>query len=140
MLCKPPTLEELKNALWSIPQDSSSLGLDGFSASFFMHSWDIIKAVLAAMAEDFFEGKSLTTFFGATNRVLIPKVEVLDYFTKFRPISLYSMAYKILTKIMVMWLAPLLGRLISPEQSAFIWERSIFDNIAIVQELVHGLN
>lgn len=34
LLCAPPTIDEVKAALWSIPQDSSP-GPDGFSAIFF---------------------------------------------------------------------------------------------------------
>lgn len=43
-------------------------------------------------------------------------------------------------KIMVFRLAPILDRLISPEQATFIQGRSIFDNISLVRELVHGIN
>ncbi|KAG6730863.1 hypothetical protein I3842_01G100500 [Carya illinoinensis] len=67
-LCRVPNLMEVKEALWSIPQDSSP-GPDGFSTSFFHHAWDIIKEDLLMLAIEFFEGKPLTTFFGATNIV-----------------------------------------------------------------------
>lgn len=48
--------------------------------------------------------------------------------------------YKILSKIMVARLAPILGKVISREQSAFIRGRSIFDNISIAQEMVHRIH
>ncbi|XP_042942794.1 uncharacterized protein LOC122276978 [Carya illinoinensis] len=73
-LCRVPDLMEVKEALWLIPQDSS-LGPDGFFTSFFHHAWDIIKEDLLMLVIEFFEGKPLTTFFGATNIVLIPKVD-----------------------------------------------------------------
>ncbi|XP_042972861.1 uncharacterized protein LOC122304669 [Carya illinoinensis] len=52
-LCRVPNLMEVKEALWSIPQDSSP-GPDGFSASFFHHAWDIIKEDLLMLAVEFF--------------------------------------------------------------------------------------
>ncbi|XP_041015027.1 uncharacterized protein LOC121257846 [Juglans microcarpa x Juglans regia] len=60
-------------------------------------------------------------------------------FEKFRPISLCSMAYKIFSKIIVSRLTSVFPRLISPEQGAFIPGRSIFENISLAQEMVHGL-
>lgn len=48
-LCKPPELEEVKDALWSIPKDSGP-GPNGFSASFFITAWDIVKDDLLAVA------------------------------------------------------------------------------------------
>ncbi|XP_042964616.1 uncharacterized protein LOC122298830 [Carya illinoinensis] len=138
-LGRVPNLMEVKEALWSIPQDSSP-GPDGFSASFFHHAWDIIKEDLLMLAIEFFEGKPLTTFFGATNIVLIPKVDDLRGFSQFRPISLCSIVYKILSKVLVNRLEPIMKKIISAEQSAFIKGRSIFDNISIAQEMVQSMN
>ncbi|XP_042958094.1 uncharacterized protein LOC122293629 [Carya illinoinensis] len=45
-----------------------------------------------------------------------------------------------MTKIMVYRLAPVLGKIISKEQAEFILGRSIFDNMALAQELVQGIN
>lgn len=106
-------------ALWSIPQDCSA-GPNGFLAIFFHHSWDIIIMDLLDMTIEFFDGLPLSNLFGATNIVLLPKVEVLDNFAKFCSISLCSVVYKILSKIMVNFLAPLMGKFISKEQSAFL--------------------
>ncbi|KAF5475433.1 hypothetical protein F2P56_007238 [Juglans regia] len=62
-LCSVPTMEEVKSSLWSIPANSSP-GPDGFSTSFFMFTWDVVKFDLLEMAKDFFDGQSLSTFFG----------------------------------------------------------------------------
>lgn len=43
-------------------------------------AWDIVKDDLVEMAKDVFAGQPISTFFGATNLVLIPKVEDLDNF------------------------------------------------------------
>ncbi|XP_042962423.1 uncharacterized protein LOC122296687 [Carya illinoinensis] len=125
-LCRVPSKEEVYRALRSIPMDSSP-GPDGFSAAFFSLAWDIVKANLVDMAKEVFEGNPFSKFFGATNLVLIPKVEEPMGFGQFQPISLCSVVYKIMTKI------------ISKEQVAFIPGRSIFDNMALAQELVQGM-
>ena len=47
--------------------------------------------------------------------------------------------YKIISKIIVNWLRPLLENIVSPFQSAFILGRRGTDNIIIVQELIHTI-
>lgn len=139
MLCAMPPIEEVKVALWSIPTDSSP-DPDGFSASFFILAWDIVKEYLLEWAKYIFEGQPISTYFGATNLVLIPKVDEPVGFGQFQPISLFSVVYKIVAKIMVFSLVLILDRIISHEQATFITGRSIFDNMSLAQELVHGIN
>lgn len=46
---------EIKEALWLILQDNI-LRPDGFSASLFHHTWDIVKDDLLKLAIEFFRG------------------------------------------------------------------------------------
>lgn len=55
----------------------------------------------------------------------------------FRPISMCSTIYKVISKVIVAWLRPLLGKLVSPNQVSFIPGRHISDNIMIAQEMIH---
>ncbi|XP_075670193.1 uncharacterized protein LOC142639955 [Castanea sativa] len=57
-----------------------------------------------------------------------------------RPISLCNTVYKIITKIIVARLRPILGELISLFQIAFVPGRRGTDNDIIVQELIHTIS
>ncbi|KAL9668408.1 hypothetical protein QQ045_002789 [Rhodiola kirilowii] len=54
-----------------------------------------------------------------------------------RPISLCTVAVKIITKILAMRLQPILDQIISPFHSAFIKGRIISDNIVVAHEISH---
>lgn len=60
------------------------------------------------------------------------KPEVVSHY---RPISLCNVIYKVITKIMINRLRPLLQQLISQNQGAFAPGKSIIDNILIAHEL-----
>lgn len=114
MLCVEPTKIEVKEAIFSIPQQSSP-GPDGFGSGFYITCWEIIKDDIIEATREFFRGSPLTRFFNSSFIVLIPKVPNLANFDKFRPISLCSVAYKIFSKIIVSRLTRVIHNLVSHE-------------------------
>ncbi|XP_020412169.1 uncharacterized protein LOC109947117 [Prunus persica] len=72
-----------------------------------------------------------------TNIALIPKVNSPKTVNHYRPICLCNVSYKIISKILVNQLRPILSKCISKNRGAFALGRSIFDNILIAHELFH---
>ncbi|KAL0378395.1 UNVERIFIED_CONTAM: LINE-1 retrotransposable element O protein [Sesamum radiatum] len=71
---------------------------------------------------------------------LIPKNLKADTVDKFRPISLCNTTYKIISKLLANRLKPLLNKLNSPLQMAFVPGRTINENTIISQEIMHYLH
>lgn len=60
---------------------------------------------------------------------LIPKVQHPTFVSDFRPINLCNVLYKLVSKVIVNRLKPIMSSIISCNQSAFLTSRLIFDNI-----------
>ncbi|XP_019151080.1 PREDICTED: uncharacterized protein LOC109147876 [Ipomoea nil] len=133
-----PSEEEIKSCVFSLGANSAP-GPDGFGGGFYQSCWDIIKEDLIVMVISFFEGKSLTKAITSTSIVLIPKTPNPSSFSDFRPISLSNFCSKVITKVMVVRLADILTRIISPNQAGFMKGRSIIDNVLLAQEICHGM-
>lgn len=56
-----------------------------------------------------------------------------------RPISLCNVLYKIVSKVLVNRLRPLINKWISQEQAAFVHSRSIMDNALTAFEVLHHM-
>ncbi|KAL0448195.1 UNVERIFIED_CONTAM: LINE-1 reverse transcriptase [Sesamum latifolium] len=134
VLIKPVTAAEVKMTFFDVAEDKSP-GPDGSSSGFFKVAWPIVKEeVTQAILEFFLNGKIMKQV-NATLLVLIPKVQAPSQVSDFRPISCCNVLYKVITKIIVQRLRPVLDSLISPSQNAFVPGRSIGDNILLAQEL-----
>jgi hypothetical protein len=111
-------------------------GPDGFSMAFFQKCWEVIKKDIMAVFKEFHETgkfeKSLNTTFVA----LIPKKAGAMEIKDFRPISLISGVYKIISKVLTSRLNSVMGKLVSHTQSAFVPGRQILDSILMANECV----
>lgn len=75
--------------------------------------------------------KNLPQGLNNTLITLIPKNESLQKMFHFRPISLCHTLYKVISKVNVACLRPLLPDLISPNETSFVPGRHITDNILV---------
>lgn len=93
---------------------------DGLTAIFYQKLWDIVKVDLIHMVNEFlFDGKMANSFNDA-NICLIPKKEKPNEISQFRPISLYNVSYKIISKVLCQRLKKILSDRISETQSDFV--------------------
>lgn len=86
-----------------------------------------------------FNSGKVLEYLNITLIMLIPKFKSPKTLNNYRPISLCIMVYKVVTKIIVGRIGPLLSRLISPFQLAFVLGRKDLDNAIIVQEIIHSM-
>ncbi|KAI5349670.1 hypothetical protein L3X38_002559 [Prunus dulcis] len=112
-------------------------GPDGLQAIFYHKCWENTKQMVKDLVNEFLSNNIPLQDVNHTNIALIPKVESLETTNHYRPISLCNVSYKIITKILVNRLRPILSKCISKNQGAFAPGRSIFDNILIAHELFH---
>jgi len=134
-LIKPFPLEEIKAAVWDCDSFKCP-GPDGINLGFFKDFWEILKIDLLNFFAEFFHNGKLTKGLNSTFIALIPKVDNPQRVADFRPISLVSSVYKILSKVLANRLRLVVGNVVSDSQSAFIKGRQILDEILIANELV----
>ncbi|PKU80242.1 Putative ribonuclease H protein [Dendrobium catenatum] len=129
-----PLMDEIKDTLFNMNGDSVA-GSDGFTTKFFQHSWNIIAEDFYVAVLDFFKGSPIPNFFSSTSVVLIPKSNEVNSWNEFRHISLCSVFYKLVSKILMNRLSLILPNIISPNQMGFVKGRAITDNILLAQEM-----
>lgn len=132
------TKEEVKEALMAM-SPLKAPGPDGFHAMFYQKNWDITRDSLYNLVSDFFNSGYLQEGLNDTNIVLIPKVQMLEKVSQLRPISLCNVAYKLVTKVLTNRLKRTMPELVCPNQSSFVSDRQITDNIVIYQEILHTI-
>ena len=138
MLEEVVTRKEVEISLWSI-KPFKAPGPDGYYAGFYQRNWHIVKDSVVKLVVEIFESGSMPLHLNKTLITLIPKCPGADCLSLFRPISLCTTIYKLVTKVLVNRIRPMLNKLVSPLQTAFVPGRKGMNNMIIVQELIHTM-
>jgi 23S rRNA U2552 (ribose-2'-O)-methylase RlmE/FtsJ len=109
-------------------------GPDGFSMTFFQNCRDVIKSDLMRVFLDFHARSSFEKSLNASSIALITKKAGAIDISDFRPISLVSGAYKIITKVLANKMSSVMETIISKPQNAFVKGRQILDSILVASK------
>ncbi|XP_016164225.1 uncharacterized protein LOC107606708 [Arachis ipaensis] len=104
---------------------------------FFKKYWEVVGTEVWELVKKAFAWFDLDSALFDTLVVLIPKVDNPSRMKEFRPINLYNVIYKIITKVVVERLRPFLQDIIGPLRGGFIPGRGTPDNIIVAQEVLH---
>lgn len=137
-MIKPISDAEIRRAVKDIKSDSTP-GVDGMTCQFFQKIWNIVGPQVTQKVRQFFEDGHLPVDWNYIELCLLPKVQNPNQMKDLRPISLCSVVYKIVSKVLCDRLKAVLPHIVSPAQGAFVAGRLISDNLLIAHGMVHGL-
>ena len=106
-LNKPISDFEIECAVFQLGAHKAP-GPNGIPAFFFHAFWDIVKEDVTRAVQAFFHSGSLFKPLNHSYIVLIPKKPFPDEVSHFRPISLCNVIYKVISKVMVNRLKPVM--------------------------------
>lgn len=139
LLLQPPSTMELYNVVMDF-HPLKAPGPDVLNPIFFQKFWHLTNTHFLQVVQDFFSHGNLSPSVNTSPIVLIPKNTHPESIKHFRPISLCNTIYKIISKIFVHRLRPILCSIISPFQSSFLPCRRTSDNILITQGILEYMN
>ena len=132
-----PSASEIKKQFFKLNPNKAP-GPDGLTSGFFKASWDILGEEVVASVQHFFAASFLPAAANATILSLVPKFPGASNITEYRPISCLNTVYKVISRLLVARLKPILPNLILPSQTAFVKDRLLVENTTLASELVNG--
>jgi len=118
-----------------MPKDKSP-GPDGYTSEFYKASWEIIGDEVIIAIQSFFAKGFLPKGVNSTILALIPKKKEAREIKDYRPISCCNVLYKAISKILANRLKRILPKFIVGNQSAFVKDRLLIENVLLATELV----
>ncbi|KAL1198538.1 putative ribonuclease H protein [Cardamine amara subsp. amara] len=135
LLTSEVTEEEIYKVLFSMPNNKSP-GPDGYNSEFFKEVWPIIGKEFIIGVQSFFAKGFLPKGINSTILALVPKKQSSTEMKDYRPISCCNVLYKVISKILANRLKGVLPYIISMNQSAFVKDRLLIENLLLATELV----
>lgn len=120
--------DEIKKAAFDV-KGSSAPGEDGLTGIFYQRFWHIVGPGLTAEIQEFFQSSIMPEGWNHTQISLLLKIPNPSQMKDMKPISLCSIQYKIISKIICNRLKAVLPEIISDTQGAFVSGLIIYDNI-----------
>lgn len=135
MLQKGVSAEEVRKVIFSMASEKSP-GPDGYTSEFFKATWDIIGPDFVVPVQAFFDTGFMPKGINSTILALIPKKNDVVVMKDYRPISCCNVIYKVISKLLANRMKGLLPLFISLNQSAFVKDRLLMENVLLALEMV----
>lgn len=132
-----PSAEEITKLMFSL-NPSKAPGPDGLSSAFYKATLSLLGAECVTSIQGFFNSGFLPKTANSTILSLVPKFPGATRISDYRPISCLSIIYKVISRLLVRRLKPILQDLILPNQTAFVEGRLLVENTVLASELVNG--
>lgn len=107
-IARPPSLAEVHAALFSIGPLKAP-GVDGSHALFFQKHWGTMWQDILSFVSECFNSESFPVSVNDTSICFIPKIDNPESIKQYRPISLCKTSYKIVSKLIVQCIRPMLN-------------------------------
>lgn len=134
------TIEEATNSLKNM-KNGKSPGTDGFTVEFFKFFWKSIGHFVVRSLNEAYEDGELSTTQKEGLVICLPKGDKQkEYIRNWRPITLLNVVYKIGSSCIANRIKTVLSKLISQDQTGFMANRYIGDNIRLIYDLISYLN
>ncbi|CAM2105911.1 unnamed protein product [Caretta caretta] len=131
----PLTLAEFSEVLRPMPT-SKSPGMDELTMEFYLVFWDFLGPDLVTIWAKSLQSGVLPLSCRQAVLTLLTKKGDLHDLRNWRHVSLLSTDYKIVVKAISLRLGSVLADVIHPDQTYTIPDRSIFDNLFLVRDLL----
>ncbi|KAL8141076.1 hypothetical protein V2J09_007097 [Rumex salicifolius] len=124
------TVQDVRNALFAMHPLKASGPMDTMN-------WEIVRAEVEKEVLFVLNGGIIQEALNDTLLVCIPKVDNPVSVNQLRPLILYNVAFKVITKAIASRLKDIMKMVVAPTQASFISDSQISDNIAIIKEVMH---
>ena len=120
------TPEEAKGSLFDMALFKAPR-VDGLHAGFYQKVWETIGDSLCKCTLQFFTSGILPEGINGAMLIILPKVRYPEQLSRLRPISLYNVSYKVITKTLPNRLKKIITNVVALNQSSFVSGPQIVD-------------